>query len=72
MGMSETLINDKKRNHANQVAGYLKPNLNAFFKRYVEVSELSRSEAINEAVRCLKCHLPVDVQQRMGLSKNSY
>lgn len=72
MGMSEVLNTEKKRVYHNQVVGYLRPNVSAFFEKYMEVCEVGKSEAINEAIRCLKCHLPEDVKQRMGLSKNSY
>jgi len=49
--MSET---KKSSAHQRSVEGYLKPNLHSFFTDYINKNEISKSAAINDAVKALK------------------
>ena len=47
-----------KRKHTNKVCGYLKPKQEALFKGYVELNEVTQSEAINIMVKDFFQRLP--------------
>ena len=63
-----------------KVQGYLKPSQHNFIKKYSEVYNMSESQAINQAVRCLQDTTPKDIRDRImsmksvssASSKNSY
>lgn len=48
------MSNEKSSSHERKVDGYLKPNIHKFFIQYVGKNNISKSSAINDAVRALK------------------
>ena len=63
-----------------KVQGYLKPSQHNFIKKYSEVYGMSKSQAINQAVKCLQDTTPKEIRERImsiksatgATSKNSY
>ena len=63
-----------------KVQGYLKPSQHIFIKKYSEVYNMSESQVINQAVRCLQDTTPKEIRERImsiksatgATSKNSY
>lgn len=57
-----------------KVQGYLKPQQHSFIKKYSEVYNMSESQAINQAIRCLQDTMPKEIRERImsAKSKNSY
>ena len=48
-----------------KVQGYLKPCQHQFIQRYIEVYEMSESQAINQAVKALQDALPKEIKERI-------
>lgn len=47
------------------VKSYLKPSNHIFITKYAEVNEISKSAAVNEAVKALKSCQPPETLQRI-------
>lgn len=51
--------------HKGLVKGYLKPCNKSFIVKYAEINGISKSQAVNEAVKALKACQPPDILQRI-------
>lgn len=51
--------------HKGLVKGYLKPCNKSFITKYAEINGISKSQAVNDAVKALKACQPPDTLQRI-------
>lgn len=60
--------------HQRVVTGYLKPTQHSFIKKYIDVCQVSESQAINQAVKALQDAIPKEIKDRMiaRASENNY
>lgn len=61
--------------HERQIKGYLKPSQHSFIQKYINLYDMSESEAVNQAVKALQESMPKEIKERImsnTKSNNSY
>ena len=57
--------------HERQVKGYLKPSQHNFIQKYIQVYEMSESQAINQAVKALQDTIPKAIVEKILRGSNN-
>lgn len=60
---------DKESKKQREITGYLKPSNVSFIKGYIEVQRISKSAAVNDAIKALKACQPPEVLQKILQNK---